>query len=94
MRYLTIPETAALLRKSVTGLSSDITRNPQALPPFYKIGRKVLFSEADIHTFVKSKQVNHLGDETPIARNPHSSGKKRGRPAKLKPAAGVGYASR
>lgn len=60
MEYLTISEVAAILRKSPESIRSDVTRNPNILPPFAKVGGRILFIACLIHDWVLGKLVNYI----------------------------------
>ena len=96
MQLLTIPETAQILRCAVTSLQCDITRNPKKLPPFARIGGRILFVKSDVESFVLSKIVNRENivnvNETKHAHL-NSVNKKRGRPRKATPSAQTGGAA-
>lgn len=79
--YLTVPEVAAILRKSSTTIQTDVTRSPQNLPPFAKIGQRILFRESDVHDFISSKIQNKSNALDNIASP--SSPSRRGRPPKM-----------
>lgn len=83
MQYLTIPEVAAILRKSVKTIQTDVTRAPQNLPLFSKIGQRILFLDTDVYDFIRSKIVNHKSNVlTNLALVPSPSNR-RGRPPKV-----------
>lgn len=81
--YLTVPEVAAILRKSSTTIQTDVTRSPQNLPPFSKIGQRILFRESDVHEFISSKIVNHKSNVLTDIALVTSHAKRRGRPPKM-----------
>jgi excisionase family DNA binding protein len=54
MNLLTKQETAQKLRITVDGLNKKLARREI---PFYKTGRRVLFSEKDIQAYLESRKI-------------------------------------
>lgn len=80
--YLTIQEAARIMRKSPVGLQCDISRSPQKLPPFVKLGNRILFDEEKLYKFIESKTVNPENNEL-LSKSSQIGGKKRGRPSSV-----------
>jgi hypothetical protein len=51
-QYLTIVEAAAILRVSPLSLQNNITRAPQSVPPFIRLGRLIMFHSILLHKFM------------------------------------------
>lgn len=88
-QYLTIDEAAQILRQAVTSIRCDITRNPSKLPPFLRVGTRILFPLDELHAHLRSKIVNKqnivTNNDTKLSDHAHlnSVNKKRGRPRRL-----------
>ena len=56
---LGVNQVAALLKKAVATLRSDMVRRPQSLPPFFKLphGRRVLWLKATVLEFIHDAAV-------------------------------------
>ena len=82
-QYLTISEAAQILRQAPTTVQCDITRNPSKLPPFLRIGARVLFPADQLHAFMLKNIVN--ANDTKLSDHAHLNSvnkKRRGRPRK------------
>lgn len=95
-QYLTIVEAAAILRVSPLSLQNNITRAPQSVPPFVRLGRLIRFHSILLHQFMLDGIANlpsqdhaHLNSVNKKRANSNSTNQqatflspKRGRPGK------------
>ncbi len=81
------PEQAAPhIGKSCATIKADISRRPQSLPPFLKVGRKLYFRPSDILAWRETCVVRSGSTPTePIAANTKTAGRV-GRPTKVEAA--------
>lgn len=79
-QYLNVVEAALVLRRSACGLQNDVTRSPATIPPFMRVGRRILFPVAQLHEFLNSKIANNSSCN--VFTNKTSLNPKRGRPTK------------
>lgn len=78
-QLITITELAAIIHKSPLSVGNDVTRNPACLPPFAKIGNKILFDLAKVEAWIEA-QFTNISNESSNKSLLKEPAKKRGRP--------------
>jgi len=61
---ITITELAAIIHKSRLSVGNDVTRNPACLPPFAKIGNKILFYLAKVEAWIEAQFTNKSNESS------------------------------
>lgn len=83
MHVLTIEELSHVIKKSVWSIRADLRRNPEALPPLFKLpgSRRVLFKDVD--SWLEKIAADYLRpDSNQPAQLQQLKRRQRGRPTK------------
>lgn len=84
IELLDVSQIAALLRKTVPSIRSDVSRNPLALPPRCRLpgSRRLLWRVEDVNAWL-ARCVEHVPDVTQsVSILASNEPKRRGRPCK------------
>jgi hypothetical protein len=59
--FITTPETAKIVRKTVRGLAVERCRRLDT-PPWYKLGNKILYKKSDVLAWLEAHRVDPRGE--------------------------------